>query len=99
MKSVAPDSSEPAVRIEQALFVYDNLQTVLKNPIARSKISELLEKINVRLWLSFATNLKGTRQVQVLEQFDISYSVASVLEEALAVGGGYRSDGVGDGLA
>jgi len=34
-----------------------------------------------------------------LEQFDISYSVACILEEALAVGGSYRSDGVGDGLA
>jgi hypothetical protein len=34
-----------------------------------------------------------------LEQFDISHSVACVLEEAAAVGGGYRRDGIGDGLA
>jgi Recombinase len=66
MKSSAPDRGEPAARIEQALSVYDNLQTVLKNPIARSKISDLLAKINVRLWLNFATNLKGTHQVQLL---------------------------------
>jgi hypothetical protein len=66
MKSLSRDGSEPAAQIEQALSIYDNLQTVLKNPIARSKISELFEKINVRLWLSFTTNLKGTRQVQVL---------------------------------
>jgi hypothetical protein len=36
---------------------------------------------------------------QILEQFDISHSVACVLEEAAAVGGGYRRDGIGDGLA
>ena len=35
----------------------------------------------------------------LLERFDISYSVSGILEEAAAVGGGYRCDGVGDGLA
>jgi len=33
-----------------------------------------------------------------LERFDISYGVAGILEEAAAVAGGYRCDGVGDGL-
>jgi hypothetical protein len=37
--------------------------------------------------------------IDALEQFDISHSVACVLEEAAAVGGGYRRDGIGDGLA
>ena len=34
-----------------------------------------------------------------LERFDISYSVACMLKESAAVGGGYRCDGIGDGLA
>jgi hypothetical protein len=38
----------------------------MNRPVARSKIFELLEKIDLRLWLNFATNQKGTRQVQVL---------------------------------
>ena len=47
--------------------LYDDILLVLKNPAARIALAPLLQRINLKLWLSFTEGTKGHRKVRVLQ--------------------------------
>jgi hypothetical protein len=53
----------PAAQVERALALYDETTTIVQNPTAKAAMPGLLEKINLRLWLSFREGAKGERKV------------------------------------
>ena len=61
-----PDGEDPDVQVGMALSLFDELQSVLSDPAARAALQGLLEKINLRLWLTFGEGTKGKRRVRLL---------------------------------
>jgi DNA invertase Pin-like site-specific DNA recombinase len=60
-------SGDPTQQIDMALELFDNLHLVVNDPAARAAIPDVMDKINLRLWLNFGEGTKGTRKVRVLQ--------------------------------
>jgi DNA invertase Pin-like site-specific DNA recombinase len=60
------DANSPDNLAEHALALYDRLEDLLKNDASRQRILEVIERLNVRVWLSFGEGKKGERVVRRL---------------------------------
>jgi len=65
--ATAKPSGDSAADVDLALALFDQLKSVGTNPTARSGIAALLNKIQFRMWLSFAPVKRGKRTLRKLK--------------------------------
>ncbi len=59
-------AQSPEAEAELALALFDSIEQVAQNPEARAEIRQLIQRLNLNLWLNFSAGKKGTRDVRVL---------------------------------
>jgi hypothetical protein len=65
--STAKPAGAVAADVELALRMYDELKGVVANPEARADLAAILEKVHLRMWLSFVPVKKGKRTLRKLK--------------------------------